>query len=47
MMLGIIEESRGGVVCAAHCDNPECYNFTTNHDLSGSHCSDECWVACA
>ena len=31
-------------VCFAKCDNEKCNNFTTNHDLSGSWCSSECWI---
>jgi hypothetical protein len=28
----------------AKCDNKKCSNFTTNHDLHGSWCMDECFI---
>ena len=27
-----------------HCWNSNCYNFTTNQDLNGTWCSDECFI---
>lgn len=27
-----------------HCQNPKCFNFTSKHDLSGTWCSDECFI---
>ena len=42
--LGIIKNTKDDTILAAHCDNPNCYNFTTNHDLAGSVCSDACWL---
>ena len=31
-------------VTFAKCNNKKCSNFTTNHDLSGSWCMDECFI---
>ena len=31
-------------VTFAKCNNVKCSNFTTNHDLSGSWCMDECFI---
>jgi len=27
-----------------HCWNKKCYNFTTNQDLNGTWCCDECFI---
>lgn len=27
-----------------HCWNPKCSNFTTNQDLNGTWCCDECFI---
>lgn len=27
-----------------HCQNRRCQNFTSNHDLGGSWCQDECFM---
>ena len=31
-------------VTLTKCDNVKCSNFTTNHDLNGSWCMDECFI---
>ena len=40
----LIENKTGQLVTLARCDNPLCNNFTTQHDLGGSHCSSYCWI---
>ena len=27
-----------------HCQNKNCFNFTSKHDLSGTWCQDECFI---
>ena len=27
-----------------HCQNPKCFNFTSNTDLAGTWCCDECFI---
>lgn len=46
MPLLAVIESRGNIAItlAAHCNNKNCSNFTTNHDLAGSWCCDACFV---
>lgn len=40
-----IKTPRNNIYCKIYkCYNKTCYNFTSNHDLSGTWCSEECFI---
>lgn len=37
-------EKNKAILKGIKCQNPLCYNFTSNHDLGGTWCCNECFI---